>query len=228
MKKIDLGLGGDFKFLESAITGVLPARLFVTSRLRNAWHGTTSHQTKGDASLQDTFHRAASIADDWRAPGSYFLIREVPGVAILTEAGVACAADFWAERSFADWDIAAGRRHLEVGTPVGNLLRSLAETGDWRRRPSEWSTLQSWSQCGSITRAGERASFDAWKSFPADYREYGETYRELGWEEVDASAYDYDARGVARIRRAFASVNGAGSNRSAITRAIASGHLVSC
>jgi hypothetical protein len=224
VKKIDTGLGGDFEFLKSAIMGVLPARLYVASRLRNAWHGSTSHQTKGDSSLQDTFLNASAVAAGWRASGSHFLIREVPGVAILTERGIACAADFWEERSFADWDLAAGRQYLKVGSPVGDLLQSLDESGDWRRRPSKWSTLQSWSRRGSITRAGDRTSFDVWKSYPADYRAYGETYRDLGWERIDP--YGYDATGVARIRRAFAAVNGAGTNASAIARATASGQLV--
>lgn len=199
----------DRVFLDSPMTVVVPVRLFLTSRLRNAWHGTTSHQIKGDTSLQNSFGLARGVAERWRQRGSHFLIRETPGIAIISRSGVAAVVDSWADDPFADWNIKRGKPWLRVGTPVRDLLSSLSADGDWVRRPDEWSALQAWASQGSLSRAGERAPFDtvhSWITVDGD----------LEWESYDGMPYG--TRGISRIRRAFTSVNGAGT----IDRAFAS------
>lgn len=172
-------------------------RLFVTVRLRSAWQGTTSNIYQGPSSLEDTLARAKTVAEDWRAQGSYFYIHEVAALIVGTSVGPVACVDFHGAKPFTKWVDTNAEFTLKIGAPARHILKSLGRFGSWKSPvPSEHSFIQ--GKCYWVDYPEISESFSVHKSIArgGDYR--------LGWQTTDR---EQSLEGIESVLGAFSTVN---------------------
>jgi hypothetical protein len=187
------------ELLAAPLLGVKPARLYVVIRGRNAWHSTWVQNYSGPYALSVSFHAAAAHAERRRKQGSVFYISEVPGIALQSEEGPVALVEFHSDNCFGKWDLSAGVDYLQLGTPIGAVMRSLGPYGHWRGRiPSKHSFITGKANWGSVALLEARKPLKRWQS-----RSVGGQYA-LDWEQYRSR---YTRAGVNKVIRAFEAVN---------------------
>lgn len=192
------------------LLSVVVPRVFVTIRLRSAWHRSTSRQYRGVSALNLNAARARIAAEQWRAQGSHFVVHEMPGIALCSEFGIVAVADLNHDDAFANWDVALGMHVLRVGTPLEDVVRAFDTRGTWSVRPDPHSIIQIHARPPKLSSVGLRSRFRTYSSSSAG------TAWDLAWTEHSASAAS--ARSAHRLVRAFDEVNGPGASASGVAQ----------
>lgn len=188
------------KLLSAPLLGVKPARLYVVIRGRNAWHSTWVQNYSGPSALSASFVAAMAHAERKRKQGSVFYISEVPGIALQSEEGPVALVDFHSRNCFGKWDASIGADYLELGTPIGAVLRSLGPYGHWRgKAPSRHSFISGKADWNSVAQLPPRKPLKRWQSHSV-----GGQYA-LSWDEYRSH---YTRQGVNNVVRTFEAVNG--------------------
>ncbi|APZ33274.1 hypothetical protein [Microbacterium aurum] len=172
---------------------IVPVSLYVTTRQRNAWHGTASLHYRGPISLSCTLSEAQAVAEDWRAQGSTFSIEQVPGLHLMSEWSDVIIVEFHSDISFLAWDQSQSDQ-IRRGAAMTDAIDALGTPGRWRSpRPSEQSFIARLLQPEEAPiPLGSRARFMAWSSVS-----HGGGYA-LEW---NAHPGRHNASGVRRISR---------------------------
>lgn len=187
------------EFLESRLQAIRLASLFVTTRVRNAWHRTEVRHYQGTGSLSVSLDGAKDVAERWRARGSSFVILEVPALILVGDHVKVAKVDFHRSDSFSHW-IAEDKSLLQRGAPLADLSEALTIWGSWKGALPDANSLIS----GLIEDQDQllpirlSSPFHKWSSYPD-----GQYYR-LGYYKHES---DYVAAGCKKIRDSFYSAN---------------------
>jgi hypothetical protein len=191
----------DQALLTAEFLGLTPVLLHVVTRERSAWYGRWSRIYKGAHGLTHTLDAARILAERNRSQGSSFVIREVPGIALLSSEGPVAIVEFHSEKCFGRWDHAKGAGVLAIGTPMSQLLRTFGSDGTWSQpKPSEHSIIMGKGERGTFEPPPPKRPLRLWVS---DSR--GGRYL-LSWRQVPPRQ-PYTRAGVFDIVRTFSSAN---------------------
>lgn len=118
--------------LDELTVSLRPARSYVLTEQRNAWHSTLSSSYRGTAALHAYPNQAKAMAEEWRRQGTYFKILEVPCLWFLTETGSSLLITdfhgnepFWQCRNGLD-----GNRNLRPGRELISTLSPIWSIDD--------------------------------------------------------------------------------------------------
>ena len=181
---------------------VLPARVSMLSRGRNAWRSTWVRHYQGPTAMFSTVESAKSAAEPLRGPGNVFYIAEAPAL-VLRGIRLSCVlVDFHADNSFGKYmgaSVRAGQGRLRPGMLLRQAVAGFNhQSGNWvGPLPSKHSlrTGQVRDVRNSEALAGRRLL--ARSSFAQ-----GVNYR-LGW---DLQPTRFSRRGVNAVVKAFAAL----------------------
>lgn len=154
-------------------------RLYLTIRTRNAWHSTESVQYKGEGALATDLQTAHQAAEDWRAMGSQFQIREVCGLAFVGNQGAFVWTQTWEMAPFEKWGqtphTEPAKSHIRQGLRFVDLQEVLRR--GWGFRPPNQNSLETGlAEIASLERTSQERPTHCYESIPP-----GTSQVRLGW-----------------------------------------------